>query len=91
MIIGKITGTIYSTINHEFYDGKKMMIVDKLNAEGNLTGKYVIAVDTVEAGIGETVLVVDEGNSARQIIKESDAPIRSIIVGIIDDIYLQSE
>ena len=89
MIIGKITGTIYSTINHKFYDGKKMMIVDKIDADGNPTGKYVIAVDTVEAGIGETVLVVDEGNSARQIIKENDAPIRSIIVGIIDDICLQ--
>ena len=90
MIIGRITGTIYSTINHKFYDGKKLMIVDKLNADGNPTGKYLIAVDSVQAGIGETVLVVDEGNSARQIIKDKDAPIRSIIVGIIDDIYLQS-
>ena len=90
MIIGRITGTIYSTINHKFYDGKKMMIVDKLNADGNPTGKYLIAVDSVQAGIGETVLVIDEGNSARQIIKDNDAPIRSIIIGIIDDIYLQS-
>ena len=90
MIIGRVTGTIYSTINHEFYDGKKMMIVDKINADGNPTGKYLIAVDSVQAGIGETVLVVDEGNSARQIIQDSEAPIRSIIVGIIDDIYLQS-
>ena len=90
MIIGKVTGTIYSTINHEFYNGKKLMIVDKLSADGNPTGKYLIAVDSVESGIGETVLVVDEGNSARQIIKDKEAPIRSIIVGIIDDIYLQA-
>jgi ethanolamine utilization protein EutN len=83
-------GTIYSTINHKFYDGKKMMIVDKLNADGNPTGKYLIAVDSVEAGIGETVLIIDEGNSARQIVKDNDAPIRSIIVGIIDDVYYQS-
>ncbi|MCK5033774.1 MAG: EutN/CcmL family microcompartment protein [Calditrichia bacterium] len=86
MIIGRVSGTIYSTINHEFYDGKKLMIVDKLNADGIPTGKYLVAVDSVQAGIGETVLVIDEGNSARQIIKDSDAPIRSIIVGIIDDI-----
>lgn len=90
MIIGKVTGTIYSTINHEFYDGKKLMIVDKLDGHGNPTGKYLIAIDTVEAGIGETVLMVDEGNSARQIINDKTAPLRSIIVGIIDDIYLQS-
>lgn len=90
MIIGKVTGTIYSTVNHEFYNGKKLMIVDKLNANGNPTGKYLIAVDSVQAGIGETVLVIDEGNSARQIIKDDSAPIRSIIVGIIDEIYIQS-
>jgi ethanolamine utilization protein EutN len=89
MIMGRVSGTINSTINHEFYDGKKLMIVDKLNADGNPTGKYLVAVDSVEAGIGETVLVIDEGNSARQIIKDKEAPIRSIIVGIIDDIYLQ--
>ena len=89
MIIGRVTGTIYSTINHEFYNNKKLMIVDKLNPDRNQSGKYLIAVDTVEAGIGDTVLIVDEGNSARQIIKDDIAPLRSIIVGIIDEIYLQ--
>lgn len=88
MIIGKVTGTIYSTINHEFYDGKKLMIVDKLDGHKKPTGKYLIAIDTVEAGIGDTVLIVDEGNSARQIIKDDTAPLRSIIVGIIDDIHI---
>jgi ethanolamine utilization protein EutN len=91
MIIGRVSGTIYSTINHEFYNNKKLMIVDKLNPDGSQTGKYLIAIDTVEAGIGDTVLMVDEGNSARQIIKNDSAPLRSIIVGIIDDIYLQTE
>ncbi len=91
MIIGKVTGTIYSTINHKYYDGKKLMIVDKLNGRGNPTGKYLVAIDSVDAGIGETVLIVDEGNSARQIVKDNTAPLRSIIVGIIDDIHLQPE
>ena len=89
MIIGRVTGTIYSTINHEFYDNKKLMIIDKLDGHGKTTGKYLIAIDTVEAGIGDRVLIVDEGNSARQIIKDDMAPLRSIIVGIIDDIHLQ--
>jgi len=88
MIIGKVTGTINSTINHKFYNNKKLMIVDKLDGHGNPTGKYLIAIDTVESGIGETVLIVDEGNSARQIIKDETAPLRSIIVGIIDNIYI---
>jgi len=84
MIIGRVIGQIYSTINHPFYDQKKLMIVEKTDPTGKATGDYLIAVDSVGAGPGEPVLVLDEGNGARQIVGSSDAPIRSIIVGIID-------
>ncbi len=86
MIIGKVCGTIHSTINHEFYDSKKLLVVDRLNIEGKPSGKYLIAVDSVGAGAGETVLVIDEGNSARQIVEDDKAPIRSIIIGIVDQL-----
>lgn len=86
MIIGKVTGEIYSTIHHDFYNQKKLLIVDKLSLAGVPSGDYLIAVDAVDAGIGETVLIVDEGNSARQVVNDPNAPIRSIIVGIIDEI-----
>ena len=86
MILAKVCGQIYSTINHPFYDGKRLLVVDKLSLQGKPTGSYLIAVDSVGAGYDETVLIIDEGNSARQIINDPDAPIRSIIVGIIDEI-----
>ncbi|MBU1694888.1 MAG: EutN/CcmL family microcompartment protein [Verrucomicrobia bacterium] len=86
MIIGRVIGEITSTINHPFYDGKKLMVVEKITPEGKALEDYLIAVDSVGAGPGESVLVVDEGNSARQIVKSDNAPIRSIIVGIIDEI-----
>ena len=86
MILAKVCGTIHSTINHAFYDGHKILVVDKLTIDEKPSGDYLIAVDTVGAGAGETVLVVDEGNSARQIVDEENAPIRSIIVGIVDDV-----
>jgi microcompartment protein CcmK/EutM len=88
MIIGKITGTIYSTINHPFYNQKKLLLVDKTDPRGKPTGDYIIAVDALDvgAGAGETVLVIDEGNSARQVVNDNSAPIRSIIVGIIDSV-----
>lgn len=86
MIIGQVSGSVYSTVNHPFYDGKKLMIVEKITPERQRTGDYLIAVDSVGAGPGETVLVLDEGNGARQIIDSTDAPIRSIIVGIIDEL-----
>ena len=84
MIIGTVRGHIVSTINHQFYDGKKMLIVDKEDFGGK-PGGYLIAIDSgVGAGVGERVLVIDEGNSARQIVKSTTAPLRSIIVGIVD-------
>ncbi len=88
MILGKVCGSINSTINHPFYDNKRLLIVDRLNLNGDPTGKYLIAVDTVDAGIDETVLIVDEGNSARQIIDDKDAPLRTIIIGIVDSVFI---
>ena len=88
MIIGRVIGEITSTINHPFYDGKKLMVVEKITPEGKAQDDYLIAVDSVGAGPGESVLIVDEGNSARQIVKSDSGPIRSIIVGIIDEIAL---
>ncbi len=88
MILGKICGTIHSTINHNFYDNRKLLVVDKLDLEGNPTGAYLVAVDHVGAGAGETVIVIDEGNSARSIVKDDMAPLRSIIVGIVDQVNL---
>lgn len=90
MIIGKVSGAIHSTINHDFYNNHRLLIVDKLNPDGNQTGKYLIAVDAAGAGAGELVLVIDEGNSARQVVKDKSAPLRSIVVGIIDDVHCQS-
>ncbi len=89
MILGRVCGSIHSTINHEFYDNKKLLIVNKLNIKGKPSGKYLIAVDSVGAGAGETVLVIDEGNSARQIVEDDKAPIRSIIIGIVDQLSIE--
>ena len=88
MILGKVSGAIHSTINHKFYDNRKLLVVDKLDLDSKPTGAYLIAVDQVGAGAGETVLVIDEGNSARSIVKDDMAPLRSIIVGIVDHVHL---
>jgi len=90
MILGRVCGSIVSTINHEFYDNKRLLMVDRLAIDGTATGNYLIAVDSVGAGAGETVLIIDEGNSARQIIGDKTAPLRSIIVGIVDETMIQS-
>jgi ethanolamine utilization protein EutN len=88
MMTGMVIGNIYSTINHPFYDGKKLMMVEKSNAQGKPSGDYLIAVDSVGAGIGEMVLVLDEGTGARQVLESSDGPVRSVIVGIVDHVTI---
>lgn len=87
MILGKVTGTVVSTVQHPFYQGKKQLIVRHVTPDGAFDGeRYVIAVDLVGAGVGETVIVEDEGNSARQLLDAKDAPVRSVVVGIVDQV-----
>ncbi len=87
MYIGRVSGTVVATIKNELYEGYKLLVVDKLDLEGRPTAKYDIAVDVVQAGVGDLVLVLDEGNSARQIVdREPNGAIRAVIVGIVDEV-----
>jgi ethanolamine utilization protein EutN len=88
MYIGRVTGTVVATIKHEAFDGRKLLIVDKLTTDGKLSGHYDICVDVAQAGVGDRVLVIDEGNGARQILKREVAPVRAVIVGIVDDVEI---
>jgi microcompartment protein CcmK/EutM len=87
MILGRVSGTVVSTVQHPFYDGKKQLIVRACTPDGAFDGeRYVVAVDIVGAGVGEMVIVEDEGNSARQLLGATNAPVRSVIVGIVDEV-----
>lgn len=86
MKIGIVAGTVVSTICVPDIEDRTLLFVDLLNLDGKETGKDVIAVDAVGAGAGETVLVLDEGNGARQVLEAPDAPIRAVVVGVIDEI-----
>jgi ethanolamine utilization protein EutN len=89
MYIGRVSGTVVATIHQETFDRHKLLLVDKLNLDGQATGYYDVAVDVVQAGVGDVVLVLDEGNSARQIISmEPDGAIRAVIVGVVDEISI---
>ena len=86
MILGKVIGNVVSTIKHPVYQGYKILIVQPVNDREELQGKTILALDTVQAGIGDTVLVIDEGNSSRLIMNNSTAPVRTMIVGIVDSV-----
>ena len=86
MKIGRVAGTVVSTINAPVFDGRRLLLCDLLNPDGEPTGDYTIAADAVDAGVGDTVLILDEGSSARQIVDETIAPIRAMVVGIVDEV-----
>ena len=89
MYIGRVTGTVVATIHQETFDRRKLLLVERLNLDGRHTSYYDIAVDVVQAGVGDVVLVLDEGNSARQIIdQEPHGALRAVIVGIVVEIAL---
>ena len=85
MKVAMVAGTVVSTINHGLFDGEKLLLCDLLKADGTVSG-YTIAVDRVGAGVGEKVLILDEGSSARQIMGLETGPIRALVVGIVDDV-----
>ena len=91
MRIGRVVGTVVSTINAPVFDGRRLLLCDLLDATGRPDGSYMICVDTVGSGAGEAVLIVEEGNSARQVIGMSPAPVRAVVVGIVDQLTADGE
>lgn len=89
MILGKIIGNVVSTICEKGYESKKIMMVQPISPEGKDVGKSFLAIDAVQSGVGDIVIVVEEGGSARAIINEPDSmTVKSVIAGIVDEISM---
>jgi microcompartment protein CcmK/EutM len=91
MYIGKVIGTVVATIKISHLEGRKLLLVDQLDLQGQETGYYDIAVDVVQAGPGDTVLVIDEGNGARQVLGLDPGAVRAVIVGVVDEVTLAGQ
>jgi len=93
MILGKVVGTIVTTISHPHYKNRRLLVVQPLLMAGETPDPSddFIALDNTQAGIGDTVLVNREGNGARQALKNPDACVISVIVGIVDSVYVTEQ
>lgn len=88
MILGKVVGTVVTTISHRDYKNRKLLVVQPMGLEGDSPDGDFLALDSTHAGTGDTVLVNREGNGARQVLNNPDACVISVIVGIVDSVYL---
>lgn len=88
MDIGVVVGNIVSTIKHPAYKNCKLLLVESVDMKMNQTGKTIVCVDSVDAGVGDLVLVAQEGKAASDILGGKQLPVRSVIVGVIDHIKL---
>jgi microcompartment protein CcmK/EutM len=85
MMLARVTATVVSTEKHPHYRGHKLLVVQPVDPSGKPKGRSLVAVDGVQAGIGDLVLVVDEGGSARAVIGEETAvTIRTAVCAIVD-------
>ncbi len=90
MQLAIVKGNLYSTQKNEYLVGHKLMVVRAIDLNGKfIDNEDMITLDLVDAGIGDTVLVTKEGDAVQQILGHSNAPVNTMIVGVVDDIEVE--
>jgi len=89
MKLAKVVKQVVATQKHPLYKGLKTFMVKPLKLDGTPDGSTFVAIDRVQAGIGDTVLLLQEGSSARCIMDNKKMPARSMIVGIVDHVEIE--
>ena len=89
MILARVIGNSVSSVKHPTYVGQKVMVVQPVETDTHTPkGTTFLALDSVHAGVGDLVVAAREGHTARQILRDNDAPFHSVIVGIVDEVHL---
>jgi microcompartment protein CcmK/EutM len=90
MLLARVVGTVVATRKDSRLEGKKLLVVKTISPDGKDDGNYLVAVDTVQAGFHETVLIVT-GGSARMAAECKDRPVDTAIIGVVDSVTLDAE
>jgi ethanolamine utilization protein EutN len=82
--LARVIGDVVSTHRHEHLGRKKLLLVRRLDLDDQEEGGEVIALDVIGVGVGEKVLIVQEGNAARSLFKDTKIPVQAVVVGVVD-------
>lgn len=88
MFLGVVGEPLVSTLKHPALAGQRLLWVERTAPDGARLGRRTLCVDSVDAGTGDRVLVVDEGNGAAQVLRRPRGPVRAVIVGVVDGVCL---
>ena len=91
MILARITGTVVSSQKNREFEGHKMLLVQPIDLGGKAIGNSFLAIDVVDAGVGDRVIVLEEGGSARIVLNNDKIPLRSVVLGVVDGIDTEEE
>jgi len=92
MILAKVIGNVISTMKNKNLVGYKLLLVKEIDLKGEFINKNdALAIDLIDAGIGDTVIIVREGDAVKQILGTSNSPINTMIIAIVDDIDISEE
>ena len=92
MLLAKVKGNVVSTQKNSHLKGHKLLIIHPIDLKGNYIGKKdIIALDLIDSGIGDIVLVVQEGAAVVQILGHRKTPVHTMIVAIVDDIEVKDD
>ena len=90
MVLAKVKGNVVSTQKNKYLVSHKLLVAHAIDLDGNFIGdEDMIALDLIDAGIGDTVLVVKEGDAVQQILGHDNAPVNTMIVAVVDNISVE--
>lgn len=91
MILADVIGTVVSPVQIPVLDGRKLLLLKPVLPSGDPQGQARIGIDTIGAGVGDRVLVIQEGNSSRQVLDEAQGAVKTVVVGFVDEVEMAGE
>jgi len=91
VILADVIGTVVSPIQIPVLDGRKLLLLKPVSPSSDPTGQARIGIDTIGAGVGDRVLVIQEGNSARLVLDEPQGAVKTVIIGFVDEVEIGGE
>lgn len=88
MILSRVIGSVHATMKDAPLGGQRILMTQAVDLAGGVSGRPLLALDRVDAGIGDLVLVNKEGGSARLLLEDEESPVQAIIIAVVDDVHI---